>query len=163
MYWIKSLLKDPSKKDLLNLVLSVDKVIQRYGGGKIPYFDYNGETAAINNLLEDIQKECKQAIQPLDLQRYLDMIQAANLDFIKHYNDREANAAETALLGKMKEMRKKAILCYRGLEGFIVSSMVIEGENQVAYKDLVLRMNEKIGKYNLLIPKKGDKNEKEGD
>lgn len=149
---------NPFTGEQLEMVFKVEEVIQRYGGGKISEFDLNGETAALNNLINDLNKEGAKEITALGLSEHLSQLKTTNDDFAKAYQERALTQAQNAAIGGLKEARGKILICYRGLEGYINTSAKIPGEHQAAYLDLLGFMNEIIKKYNLLLhakPKKG--------
>lgn len=126
-------------------------IINNYGGGKIPNFDMNGETATLTNLIIDL-KEKTDDIAHFALETQLDYIQACNEDFRNYYKGRGDAAKELNKVVPMFRLRPDIEKRYRKFLIAVENIPTIVANTDDAIEDIIIRFNVEIEKFRLLLP-----------
>lgn len=118
----------------------IQVLIDNYGD--IRTKSYNEETAAIYNLLQDMQNKLSEQIETIDLNEWISNLEAANNKFESLMSERY----DESLGGEdMREIRREIDSVYRQIVSLIeIENKVSGGE---AYADVIEKLNERVSYY----------------
>ena len=154
----KAFTYDP-KPQTVTAALKVLDVLNLYGGSKITNYDYNGETAAIENCLRQINKTCKPEINLLLLTEAVDQLEKENEVFRKTYEDRNEMQTENKLLGEIRKIRAQMSKIFTAIVKQMELLNIAFPDKTVEAEEFIAALNVVIMKFHpLTLPKaKGEK------
>ena len=125
---------------------NLQPIFEHYGN--IARKSFDEETAAITNLIADLQNTNATDVATTGIADWVKELQKNNFDFVaiksKRYNE---DASKTQL--RMKEVRTAIDITYRSIAERINALMVVNGEAN--YLNFVNELNKRIENYNHLI------------
>lgn len=142
----------PAKCEAAN---RIQIVIDHYGN--INTKTYDEQTAAINSLVEDLNKDYSDDMATLGVGDWITKLQANNNKFEALMDERySADAGKTQL--KMKDVRFEVDTAYRNIIERVDALVVVNG--QEIYAPFVKELNERVGKYNNTLAQRKGRNGK---
>ncbi len=126
-------------------------IIKRYGGGGIPHFDFNKETATITNLVADLQSEGADALLALNLTQEVVYLAQCNINFQNKYAVRGDVATQLANVPPMHKLRPGIHANYSTFAKLIESLQYLNAAHATAIGDTIDRINQEIKAFNTLI------------
>ncbi|MDR2469669.1 MAG: DUF6261 family protein [Tannerella sp.] len=140
----------------------VDVVLGHYGNITAKTFDE--KTAAIDDLLRELEESCPGEIMILNLNEWMDQLRQENQRFKELMAERYAEAAQRPII-RMKDARAAVDKAFRELLNHVEASIVING--LTGYEAFVHEMNAISERYKALLArsagrrKKGDESKNE--
>ena len=142
----------PAKREAAN---RIQIAIDHYGN--INTKTYDEQTAAINSLVEDLNKEYANDVATLGVEDWVAELQLNNNSFETLMDERySTDAGKTQL--KMKEVRVEVDTAYRNITERVDALVVVNG--QEAYAPFVKELNERVEKYNNTLAQRKGRNGK---
>jgi len=142
----------PAKKDAAS---HIQIAIDHYGN--INTKTYDEQTAAINSLIEDLNKEYTDDVATLGMDDWVAELQSNNNNFETLMDERySADAGKTQL--KMKEVRKEIDAAYRTITERVDALVVVNGSE--TYSPFVNELNKRVEKYNNTLAQRKGRNGK---
>lgn len=126
--------------------------------GNINRKSYDEETAAINSLIDDLNKQYAADIATLGLEKWITELQSANNAFVALMQERYSEEAVKPQYN-MKTARQETDNAYRTITEHIDALIIVNGEE--AYAGFVNELNQRVEKYNTTLAQREGRNAKE--
>ena len=116
-------------------------------------FDFNNETASLDKLVADLQKEASDALQALNLTASVAYLLQCNTNFKNKYAQRGDAATEMASVVPMHKLRPQIHANYATFINLIESLQHFNKAQAPAIGNTIDRINQEIKAFNALIDK----------
>jgi hypothetical protein len=126
--------------------------------GNIATKPYDEETAAINNLITELNGTYANDAVALGINEWLIELKANNDAFDSLKKNRYSEGASKTQL-RMKQVRMEVDAAYKTISERINAFIIINGPS--AYEIFVNELNQRVGKYNILIAQRKGRNSKD--
>ena len=125
--------------------------------GNINTKPYDEQTAAINNLVDELKTTYAADVAALNIGDWVVELQTANNSFEMLMQERYSQDAGKTQL-KMKEVRTQVDGTYRSITERIEALIIVNGEEN--YSDFIKDLNQRVEKYNKLLAQREGRNAK---
>jgi hypothetical protein len=145
LYAVVSVFYDYPNADKSDAAKALAKVLELYGGSEIAFLPQNKESAAITNLLQDLNVEpSKKNLVTLGLTDVKEMLENANNLFVD-FKQNKSNTQALTLRGETKQARQRVVQVWVYICEKINALMVLEPNEK--YVDIIVKVNNYIDKY----------------
>ncbi len=125
--------------------------------GRINDKSYEQETAAVNNLIEELEHDCLDELMIIHLEPWLDQLRVANRDFENRMQQRYSEMAGKTPV-TMTIARGETDGFYHQITERINALVIVNGPQ--AYQGFIDELNERVEKYQLILAQRKGRNSK---
>jgi hypothetical protein len=127
------------------------------GYGNMNMLSYDQQTAGTYSLIQNLKSEKFAAdIELLNLQSWIDALETANTAFENIIRQRTNEQSQKNSLTRMRDARMRTDKAYMTIRNRINAAIIFNGEEK--YRNVVLRMNATIDRYNTNLARRRGSN-----